>query len=62
LLELDLVFEKFWAAEPELSADEIEALERLLTLSDNDLLDLVMGRSETREARLGGIVGRLRGA
>jgi antitoxin CptB len=47
LLELDLVFERFWkAAGDELSEADAVALERLLQLPDNDLLDLVMGRAQ----------------
>ena len=42
LLELDLVFERFWAREPELDRAQARALERLLAMADNDLLDLVM--------------------
>jgi succinate dehydrogenase flavin-adding protein (antitoxin of CptAB toxin-antitoxin module) len=63
LLELDLVFERFWAG-PGMEMDESQAvaLEKLLTLPDNDLLDLVMGRTETREAGLAELVGKLRAA
>ena len=46
LLELDLVFEKFWAREAALSEADMAALERLLAMPDNDLLDLVMGRAQ----------------
>ena len=50
LLELDLVFERFWRnAGDELSDAEAAGLERLLRLPDNDLLDLVMGRAEAPE-------------
>ena len=63
LLELDLVFERFWAG-PGLEMDESQAaaLEKLLMLPDNDLLDLVMGRAEAREADLAELVGKLRAA
>jgi succinate dehydrogenase flavin-adding protein (antitoxin of CptAB toxin-antitoxin module) len=44
LLELDLVFERFWRGPGlELEEGEAAALGRLLALPDNDLLDLVMG-------------------
>jgi succinate dehydrogenase flavin-adding protein (antitoxin of CptAB toxin-antitoxin module) len=50
LLELDLVFERFWRnAGDELSDAEAAGLDRLLRLRDNDLLDLVMGRAEAPE-------------
>jgi succinate dehydrogenase flavin-adding protein (antitoxin of CptAB toxin-antitoxin module) len=62
LLELDLVFEKFWAREIALSDGDIAAMERLLTMPDNDLLDLVMGRSETRDPEIRAIVEKLRAA
>ena len=50
LLELDIVFERFWKRTGD-KLDEAEAarLERLLLLPDNDLLDLVMGRAQAPE-------------
>ena len=61
LLELDLVFERFWAGPgKELDEAGAQALERLLALPDNDLLDLVMRRAETPEAQLRGLVEKLR--
>jgi succinate dehydrogenase flavin-adding protein (antitoxin of CptAB toxin-antitoxin module) len=63
LLELDLVFERYWAgAGRELDADRAAALEQLLLLPDNDLLDLVMGRAEPSEPRLQAVVQDLRSA
>ena len=63
LLELDLVFERFWAGPgKDLAADEAKALEKLLALPDNDLLDLVMRRAETPDAHLRGLVEKLRAA
>ena len=61
LLELDLVFEKFWAG-PGRGLDEVEAaaLEKLLLLPDNDLLDLVMGRRACEESHLRGVLEKLR--
>ena len=41
---------------------EAAALERLLVLPDNDLLDLVMGKSDAPEAALGELVRKLRAA
>ena len=61
LLELDLVFERFWAgAGMALEQAEAKALEKLLALPDNDLLDLVMRRAETPEEELRGLVEKLR--
>ena len=63
LLELDLVFERFWAgAGKELTEAEAGALERLLLLPDNDLLDLVMGKTGTDDPELRGLIGKLRAA
>ena len=47
LLELDIVFERCGKrAGDEMTDAEAGALEKLLLLPDNDLLDLVMGRAE----------------
>ena len=47
LLELDLVFDRFWKRMGDKLDDaEAAALEKLLRLPDNDLLDLVMGRAQ----------------
>jgi len=63
LLELDLVFERFWAGPGrEMGAADAAALERLLALPDNDLLDLVMGRAAAPDAALARLVGILRAA
>ncbi len=63
LLELDLVFERFWVGEGAgLTDSEAAVLERLLVLPDNDLLDLVMGKSETPDAALGELVQKLKAA
>ena len=63
LLELDLVFERYWAgAGQEMDEAEARALEKLLALPDNDLLDLMMGKAEAREADLVSLVGKLRAA
>jgi len=60
LLELDIVFERFWARGAEMDEGDAAALERLLALPDNDLLDLVMGRAETNEPHLLPMLQRLR--
>ena len=62
LLELDLVFERFWARQAELAPGEIAALERLLAMPDNDLLDLVMGRAETKDPGAREMLEKLRAA
>jgi antitoxin CptB len=61
LLELDLVFERFWKRTGDRLDDaEAAALERLLQLPDNDLLDLVMGRARAADDELRGMVHKLR--
>ena len=61
LLELDLVFQPFLAHEFDtLSEAELEAYNDLLLLPDNDLLDLVDGKTETDDPRWGPLVSRLR--
>jgi antitoxin CptB len=63
LLELDLVFERFWKGEgATLTESQAQALEKLLTLPDNDLLDLVMGRAREPGGDLGEMVAKLRAA
>ena len=63
LLELDLVFERFWAG-PGLELDEAQSavLERLLTLPDNDLLDLVMGKAHAGGNEVAALVEKLKAA
>jgi antitoxin CptB len=61
LLELDLVLERFLESEGRmLSEDDIAMLGELLEQPDNDLWDLVIGRSDRVDARLRGILARLR--
>jgi len=63
LLELDIVFDRFWkGAGQTMDAGEVAALERLLALPDNDLLDLVMRRAETPDAGLRRLLEQLRAA
>ena len=57
LLELDLVFERFM---PLLTDEDVQPLLALLDLPDNDLWDIVSGRSERYDARFRDIVARLR--
>jgi antitoxin CptB len=61
LLELDIVLERYWKGMGAgMEEAEAAALEELLALPDNELLDLVMGRAEMPEARLRPLVEKLR--
>ena len=63
LLELDLVFQRFWLkAGDGLGDEDAAALERLLEMEDHDLWELVSGRRETDDPRLKGVVAQLRQA
>ncbi len=63
LLELDLVFQRFWLkAGDGLGDEDAAALERLLEMEDHDLWELVSGRRETDDPLLKGIVAQLRQA
>jgi succinate dehydrogenase flavin-adding protein (antitoxin of CptAB toxin-antitoxin module) len=61
LLELDIVLERFWKKCGDgMSETDAAALERLLLLPDNDLLDLVMGRAQAPDDALRDMVHKLR--
>ncbi|MCG6951768.1 MAG: succinate dehydrogenase assembly factor 2 [Betaproteobacteria bacterium] len=61
LLELDLVLERFLRREGKtLSESDAAALSELLEQPDNDLWELVIGRSDRVDARLRGILAQLR--
>ncbi|MFH1872250.1 MAG: succinate dehydrogenase assembly factor 2 [Pseudomonadota bacterium] len=61
LLELDLVFDRFWERhEGDLDAQGEAALERLLELQDHDLWALVSGRDATDDPQLKKMIERLR--
>ncbi|MGE5615830.1 MAG: succinate dehydrogenase assembly factor 2 [Bacillota bacterium] len=63
LLELDLVFERFWRRGGSgLAQEEVAAFERMLSMPDNDLLDLVMGRSQSSDPQIRSLVDKLRTA
>jgi antitoxin CptB len=63
LLELDLVFEKYWArGNLDLAQHEVAAFERMLAMPDNDLLDLVMGRAQSSDPDIRALVDKLRAA
>ena len=60
LLELDLVLQRFM--DHRFKGEDLEPLDALLDLPDNDLWDILSGRSENYEDRFSGIVARLRAA
>jgi succinate dehydrogenase flavin-adding protein (antitoxin of CptAB toxin-antitoxin module) len=61
LLELDLLFERFWAGPgARMSPEEARTLEGLLALPDNDLLDLLMGRVESPDPAVRALAQRLK--
>ena len=63
LLENDLVLERFLAARgPTLDEMEVASLDRLLDMTDNDLWDLIAGRTETDDETLKPMVDALRRA
>jgi succinate dehydrogenase flavin-adding protein (antitoxin of CptAB toxin-antitoxin module) len=62
LLELDIVFQRYWARVGDgVSEQDEAALERLLAMEDHDLWYLVSGRTETDDPQLSDMVGQLRG-
>lgn len=61
LLELDLTLAAFMERHfDRLDAGEVERFKRLLEWPDNDLFDLVMGRTGIEEAGYEGLIERLR--
>jgi succinate dehydrogenase flavin-adding protein (antitoxin of CptAB toxin-antitoxin module) len=60
LLELDIVFDRFWKEAEELDEQDEAALERLLEMEDHDLWYLVSGRTETDDPLTKSMVERLR--
>lgn len=61
LLELDLVFDRFWERhEIDLDAQGETALERLLELEDHELWALVSGRDVTDDPQMKTMIERLR--
>jgi antitoxin CptB len=61
LLELDLVFQRYWARVGEdIDEQDQAALERLLAMEDHDLWSLISGRTETGDPQLSGMVEQLR--
>ena len=63
MLENDLILSRFLdAAADSLSEDDVANLDRLLHMADDELWDLLSGRSAVGDARLAPLVARLRGA
>jgi antitoxin CptB len=62
LLELDLVLERFLARDLHLEKSTVERLTEILEFPDNDLWDIVIGRSDRYEPHLNDIVALLRAA
>ena len=62
LLELDLVLERFLVKNENLGKSGVASLNEILELPDNDLWDIVIGRSDRYEPHLNEIVARLRAA
>jgi antitoxin CptB len=61
LLELDLILEKFSRNHlTRLNSRQLECFTELLAFPDNELLDLVMGRTEAAEPRFGAVLELLR--
>ena len=60
LLELDLLFTRFWEQSPDcLNETDMQALDRLLQLPDNDILDMVMARQVCTDPRITPVIRRL---
>jgi antitoxin CptB len=61
LLELDIVFQRFWEQQgAELDEETEAAFERLLEFEDHDLWELISGRAVTDDPQLNGMIERLR--
>ena len=60
LLELDLVFTRFWEKNAMLLNDrDMQMLDRLLQMPDNDIWDMVTARQPCEDAAICEIVQRL---
>ncbi len=63
LLENDLILARYLDARAlTMTADELTALNRLLDLADNELWDLIAGRTEPRDPALHPVLAALRAA
>jgi antitoxin CptB len=61
LLELDIVLHRF-LNQSDLTREAVPSLHSLLDLPDNDLWDIISGRSDAYDERLRDVVARLRTA
>ncbi len=63
LLENDILLSRFLKSELTLlSKDDLNTLEQLLRMEDNDLLDVLMGRQSSSEAKVASLIARIRAA
>ena len=63
LLENDILLSRFFKTELlKLSEQELQTLDELLQMDDNDLLDLLMGRRISEDAKLAPLIARIRAA
>ena len=63
LLENDLILTRFLDEQlAQMDAGEMALLDELLQWSDNDLLDVLMGRKECEDARFQSMVERIKAA
>ena len=63
LLENDILLSRFFKTElMQLSVQELNTLDELLRLDDNDLLDLLMGRKLSGDAKFVPLIARIRAA
>ena len=61
LLELDIVFQRYWQyVGDDVDEQDQAALEKLLAMEDHDLWPLVSGRTETDDPQMKDMGGRLR--
>ena len=60
LLELDLLFTRFWQqSASRLNETDMRALDRLLQFPDNDILDMVMARQACTDAQITPVIHQL---
>lgn len=63
LLENDILLSRFFKTElMQLTSEELQWLDGLLRMDDNDLLDLLLGRKVSDDARLAPLIARIRAA
>ena len=63
LLELDIVFQRFWSQiGDDLDATTMDTLEKLLEEEDHDLWELVSGRRHSEDPQAQALLDRLRAA